>query len=63
MADKCDGCIFAAEQPDEKEGWYYEVCTRESDFIESVNARRDKDPCPWHITMKKIIELQDNGLL
>ena len=63
MADKCDGCIFAFGQLDEELSLHFEVCTRESDFIEAVNARNDKEECPWHITYKKIIELQDNGVL
>jgi hypothetical protein len=60
--DKCDGCIFA-----DAENYMtttIPICTRDiSDYIESVNARLDPEPCPWHITTKKIIELQDNGLL
>lgn len=63
MFDKCHKCIFADEQPAEKEGWYFPVCLREEDFIESVNAREDKEPCPWHITMKDIIDLQNEGML
>ena len=61
MSDKCYGCIFADEEHDM--GATIPVCNRETDFIEAVNAREDKEPCPWHITMEKIIELQDNGLL
>ena len=61
MPDKCYGCIFADEEHDM--GATFPVCIREEDFIEAVNAREDKEPCPWHITFKKIIELQDNGLL
>ena len=61
--DKCTGCIFAGEAPYEKEGWYFPICTREDDFIESVNAREDKEPCPWHITIERIIALQNEGLL
>lgn len=63
MADKCEGCIFADEESVHPAGWYVPVCKRETDLIESGNARADKEPCPWHITMKKIIDLQDNGLL
>lgn len=61
MADKCHKCIFADEEHDM--GATFPVCIREEDFIEAVNAREDKEPCPWHITFKTIIELQDNGLL
>ena len=62
MQNKCEGCIFADDIHDM--GTAFPVCTRDiPDFIESVNARLDSEPCPWHITMKKIILLQDNGLL
>ena len=60
--DKCDGCIFA-----DAENYMtaiIPICTRDiPDYIESVNARLDPEPCPWYITMKKIIQLQDDGLL
>ena len=60
--DKCDGCLFA--DTDYDMGACIPVCTRDiTDYIEAVNARLDKEPCPWHITMKKIIQLQDDGLL
>lgn len=61
MSDKCHKCIFADEEHDM--GATFPVCIREEDFIEAVNARLDTEECPWHITFKKIIELQDNGLL
>lgn len=61
MADKCYKCLFADEEHDMNAT--FPVCLREKDFIESVNAREDKEPCPWHITLKQIIEMQDKGLL
>lgn len=61
MVDKCFKCIFAGELND-IDG-VFPLCTRETDFIEASNARRDKEECPWHITKKDIIRRQDNGLL
>lgn len=61
MSDKCHKCIFADGEYDK--GITFPVCVREEDFIEAVNARLDEEECPWHITYKKIIELQDDGLL
>ncbi len=60
MADKCYKCLFADEMRDM--GATIPVCNREEDFIEAVNARSDTEPCPWYITMKRIIELQNDGL-
>lgn len=62
MSDKCEGCIFADDIHDM--GATFPICTRDiPDFIEAANARIDTEPCPFYITMKKIIQLQDNGLL
>lgn len=62
MRDKCEGCIFAEDVQDMHAT--FPICNRDiDDFIESVNARRDTEPCPWHISAKRIIQLQDNGLL
>jgi hypothetical protein len=62
MYDKCEGCIFAGEEYDM--GTTFPICTRDiDDFIEAANARIDKEPCPWYISKKKIIEMQDEGLL
>jgi hypothetical protein len=59
--DKCYKCIFADEYRDM--GATIPVCGRIKDFIEAVNARQDTEPCPFHITKEKIINLQDNCLL
>ena len=61
MADKCFGCIFAEEMKDMDT--IFPICCREHDFIESSNARRDPNPCPWYITRKEIIRVQNNRLL
>jgi hypothetical protein len=61
MTDKCYKCLFADEE--QYMTTTIPVCIREADYIESVKAREDKEICPWHITMKQIIEMQDRGLL
>lgn len=61
MYGKCHECIFADEVHDM--GATFSVCNREEDFIKSVYAVKDKEACRWHISYKKIIELQDKGML
>ena len=61
MRDKCAGCIFAYEE--EYMTAIIPICTREEDYIESVNARTDTEPCPFYISKKKIIDLQNDGML
>lgn len=61
MTDKCNGCIFAED--DMSITVTIPICTREEDYIESVNARLDTEICPWYISKQKIIELQNNRLI
>lgn len=62
MVDKCAGCIFADDIHDM--GVTFPICTRDiPDFIEASEARRDPEPCPFYITKRKIIWMQDVGLM
>ena len=57
---KCAGCIFLSEFRDM--GASCPVCVRadERDLVADIAACKVPGPCPWHITLSQVKQLQED---
>lgn len=54
---KCHNCLFLSNYRDM--GWSADVCTRGNyNLAEAIEACENPEPCKWHITRRKVMDIQ-----